>query len=177
MTNVINKTAYFLIVSLLFCWSNVFAAEESPQDVVKKYFTADLNGVRLSGQTYKTIKPLIVWEHEPGWDFAFITDDVKIYNMQKISNTEVSVEVRYRIVGILSGDDLSEYYFKEVIDFVVTREGARWKIKKPIFPPHISSVAAVKQIEELIRTEGAEDRNRASKLKNTLERLKNIGKP
>lgn len=68
----------------------------------------DLTGVRLSGQTYKAIKPLTIWEHEPGWDYAFITDDVKIYKTQKLSNTEVLVEVRYHIVGILSGDNLSE---------------------------------------------------------------------
>ena len=177
MTNVINKIVYSLFVLLIFGWSNVFAAEESPQDVVKKYYSADLNGVRLSGKTYKAIKPLIAWEHEPGWDYAFITDDVKIYNTQKISNTEVSVEVRYHIIGILGGDSLSEYDFSEVIDFVLSQDGKKWRIKKPIFPPHISSSSAIKQIEGLIRSEKTEDKNRTANLKNTLERLKNIGKP
>ncbi len=173
----ISKASYFVFTLLLLGLNHLaFAVDDSPQEVVKRYYTADMNGVRLSGQTYKSIKPLVSWEHEPGWDYAFITNEVKIYNAQKISNNEVIVEVRYHIIGIWGGDSFSEYDFNEVIDFTVVHDGKKWKIKKPIFPPHISPTAAIKHLEELIRTEGAEDKSRSSNLKHTIERLKDTVK-
>ena len=171
-----NKIFYIIFFSLFFVRLNIaFAVEGSPQDIVKKYYTADLNGVRLSGQTYENIKPLITWEHEPGWDTEFITDEVKIYST-KLNNDEALVEVRYHIIGIFSGENLLKYDFNEVIDFILIREGKEWKIKKPIFPPHVLPSTAIRHLEYLIRIEGTRDTSKVEKIKHNIERLRDMAK-
>ncbi len=174
----VNKISYILPILLFFnaCINAAFTEEASPQDVVKKYYTEDLNGARLSGETYKNIKPLVTWEQEPGWDHAFIADQVKIHNARKISKTEALFEVRYHVIGVVEGDNLLEYDFIEVIDFILIYEEEKWKIKKPIFPPHILPSTAIRYLEELIRSEGTEDKIRSKNLRHTIERLKEKAK-
>jgi hypothetical protein len=175
---VINKIACFVSFVLLIigCSNVVIADEKSPEEIVKRYYMADFNGVRLHAGQDENIQQLIAWKHEPGWDYAFIVDKISIHNVKQLSADEVIIEVRYHIIGIWQGEDFFEFDFNEVIDFVLMREGEKWKIIEPIFPPHISPSAAIKHLENLILTEGAENKIRAGNLTLVIERLKGIMK-
>jgi hypothetical protein len=151
----------------------VYAAEMRPAEIVKKYYIADLNGVRLSGNTYSTIKHLILWENEPGWDSMFIANEVRIYGTKIISDTETHIEVRYHIIGILAGDMLHAFDFTEVINFILVKKGEQWKIKGPIFLPHVALSSAKKHIEKLVQS-NTEDKTIARKYKQVMERLSDM---
>lgn len=163
----------------MFCslgkFSFAFALEDTPQEIVKKYYTLDRQGIRLGLQADGDINQLVAWEYEPGWDFSFIVNNVTHYNTKKITDKEVSVEVKYQVIGILGGgEDLATYDFYELIDFIVVKTGDKWKIKTPLTPPHISVSAAIRQLEEILRIEGEENKVRAKKIKHTLQRLKEL---
>src|SRR5271169_3070865 len=41
-------------------------SQPDPAGVVKKYCRLDFDGVRLDGESWKQVRPLIAWEDEPG---------------------------------------------------------------------------------------------------------------
>jgi len=170
-----NSLCFFLVLCCLLRSSITFAMEDTPQDIVKKYYVLDLQGARLGLQADGDINQLSAWEYEPGWDYSFIVDSITLYNTKKISETESSVEVKYKTIGILGGgDNLSTYDFYEIIDFIVVKSGDTWKIKAPLTPPHISASSAIRQLEEIIKIEGGQNKDRAKNIKHTLQRLKEL---
>ena len=102
---------------------------KATQDVVRRYYTRDLEGARLSGDTYKArIAPLITWKDEPGWDTVFVTQKVYISRSEKIAGSRAAIEVRYENIGIISGGggwgaDFLEIRFTQVVEFIVMRQG------------------------------------------------------
>lgn len=176
----LNKKQFIYFSLLFFIFLNGIikyanAAEMNPEEVVKQYYIADFNGVRLSGNTYAAITPLVSWKNEPGWDYAFIVDKIKINKIDRQISKDTIIEVKYHVIGII-GEELAEYDFYEVIDFSLSNKGKQWKINAPIPPPHISVNAAVKNLEELIKVEREEmkDNNRINKFKHIIERLKKV---
>jgi len=162
-----------LVLVMIMIGSTKLCNGGQPEETVKKYYVADLNGSRLSAATSKTVKNLVLWQEEPGWDYAFITNNVRIVNVNKTADIEASVEVRYEIVGILRGDDLLSLQFNEVVDFYLTKDGNKdWKIKSPIIPPHISNLSAGRHAKQLISVES--DKERKKKLNHLIERLREL---
>lgn len=174
-----TKKTFLLVVFVISFFScNAFSSEKILQDeIVQKYYTSDLNGIRLGTYSDENFEKLYSWQYEPGWDYAFIVDEVNIYNTKKLSNGSASVEVKYHVIGILDGDNVNTYEFYEIVNFILVNEGSSWKIKGPIIPPHISITAAIKQLEEIIRVDGEADKARAKKLQYTVVRLKDMLAP
>ena len=173
-----TKKSFLLVVFVILFFScNTFSFEKIQDEIVQKYFMSDLNGIRLGTYNDDKFEKLYSWQYEPGWDYAFIVDEVNIYNTKKLSNNSTSVEVKYHVIGILGGDNVSTYEFYEIVNFILVNEGSSWKIKEPIIPPHISITAAIKQLEEIIRVDGEADKARAKKLKYTVVRLKDMLAP
>jgi hypothetical protein len=177
----LNKNNFICISFLFFIFLNgtlnySYAAEIRPEEIVNKYCIADLNGVRLSGNIYSAIKPLILWKNEPGWDSIFIANEVKIHDTKIISDIETHVEVRYHIVGILTGETLFDFDFTEVINFILVKKGEQWKIKGPIFPPHVALSSTKKHIAKLIQSSNTEDKTIIRKYKRIMERLNDMEK-
>ena len=133
---------FLLIVGILAInCNNVPASNNDPINVVKKYIDSDLQGVRLSGETYNQIESLILWEHEPGWDQFFVSRNVNIRSSTMHEN-QATVEVVYEVICIVSGNSLNRYHFNELIEIHLTLIDGEWKIVKPIFPPHVSQQVA-----------------------------------
>jgi len=167
-----TKKSFSLVVFVVLFFSyNAFSSEITQDEIVQKYYMSDLNGIRLGKYNDDNFEKLYSWQYEPGWDYAFIVDEVNIYNTKKLSNSSTSVEVKYHIIGILGGDNVNTYEFYEIVNFILVNDGSSWKIKEPIIPPHISITAAIKQLEEIIRVDGEADKYRAIKLKYTVVRL------
>ncbi len=163
-----------LCIELIFCMDVVFARDVGPEETVKKYFNADMNGMRLSGKTYQEqISPLITWRNEPGWDVSFITKKAYISKIEQGTNN-ASVEVRYENSGFRYGDDLILVDFIEVVIFslVKDRDSMHWKIEDPIIPPHVAPKTMVFRLEQRIAKE--RDRKEIEKLKNRVQTLREI---
>ncbi len=236
----------FLLILLM--QSLAFAMDPSVEDVIKKYYTADLNGAKFSGNTYEaTISPLIVWENEQGWDISTVTNKVYILNVEKVSGNEVRTKVRYENIGVASAYEVVEEKSTEDIEFVLgngcidesifypndaltlklhssgivkyedpddkeypiyiffdetltdearlkerlkqmtvsaaeietvltvwrkaRNERDQWKIKSPIFQPHVSPKAIITHFKTLIRNTPAESNARIKELEKIIQKL------
>jgi hypothetical protein len=165
-----SHAVIIVIVSfILNCFSTVYANNSTPDSVVRKYYQADFDGVRLSAEGYKRIKPLISWENEPGWDLVFITKEANIEKIDYLTNDEAKVTIIYRVIGILNGDDLIEIEFNQMVTFVLVRTTTQWKIKQPIINPHVSQLAMSKHIEKVLKDN--KDKTREIKLRTLIKRL------
>ena len=167
-----NLHVLFLIIIILTLSSYSIGNDSTPDSVIKKYYQADLEGARLSADGYKIIKPLITWEHEPGWDLVFITKNAKISKIEQLRRDETDVTVIYDVIGILSGDDLLEIEFTQLVTFILTKTNTKWKIKRPVIFPHVSPQALSKHIEKVLKHD--QDKQRETKLMALVKRLREL---
>jgi len=175
----INKIILFsFFISILVFLNNLIAnahsEELNPEDIVKKYYTADINGARLSSNTYNIVKPLILWENEPGWDIIFITRNAVITGKKVIHNNEIHIEARYHIIGIIAGEQILDLEFFEVINFILVKKDNTWKIKQPIFYPHVSPMSAKKHFEKLNQFNTNKDNSTLNNYKKIIKCLKDL---
>lgn len=83
-----------MIFALLFTAENSVA--ETPKDVVAAFCQLDFERNRLSSDKYKSIKPLVAYPEEPGWDTAFGIQNYEIKE-EIIDNSSAKVIVQYEI--------------------------------------------------------------------------------
>jgi len=116
-----KKTFCTAVFLLLFICTFAFAAEDSPEEVVKKYYTADLNGGKLAGDAVgaDVIRSITAWENEAGWDMFYITKKVYITNIEKVKENEVHVKVHYENVVDTNVEAVVKDSPTEDIDFVL----------------------------------------------------------
>jgi len=176
-----SKRVCLIVAALsLLQYGVISAAHRSPQETVREYFSKDLEGARLSAETYKAwIAPLITWKDEPGWDTVFVTKKVYISKTKQIESSRVAIEVRYENVGIISGGggwdaDFLEIRFTEVVEFILVRQGVEWRIQGPVFYPHVSPTRLAKDLELFMMSQNEKADGRLQKLKNILKRLKEL---
>ncbi|MCE5311748.1 MAG: hypothetical protein LLF86_01195 [Nitrospiraceae bacterium] len=165
--------ALFMIVFSFSSLINIsLGVEIGPEEVVKKYYTVDLEGARVDGKSYKAlVRPLIIWENEPGWDFVFITKKAYISSIKKDAN-KASIEVRYENAGFRNGEDVLSVDFIEVVSFTLIQKGGKWKIQAPLFYPHVSPVVLTRHYEQWLKK--ATDKDTIQKIKNQLNVLKGM---
>ena len=173
----ILKTLYVTLLINLFLSGSAIGADTGPIEVVKKYYTADLEGARINGGRYKArMTPLITWKQEPGWDTAFVTKKVYISKSEKTTGGKAIIEVRYDNVGILVGGmgadaSLLEIKFTEVVIFILVQQGTKWKIQEPVIYPHISPKTLIKEVEPIIAAHKGKNAYMVEKLENLKNRL------
>ena len=172
----INANSLFIsaaiALSIILAYNYSYCSEAKPEDIVIKYYTADSKGARLSWETNNKVKSLVAWQEEPGWDVVFVVDTIGVNKINKIGSDYI-VEVRYKVIGILNGDDLLRFHFNELVDFMLVKESNSWKIKQPIIPPHVSVLSLKEHLKHLISIESNE--TRTSVLQDLVERLDNLG--
>jgi len=170
-----DKFCVLILLVILFivnCYSPLYANSNTPESVVNKYYQADLRGARLSAEGYQKIKPLILWEHEPGWDLVFVTKEARTEKTGQLRNGEMYVTVFYEVAGILNGDELLEVEFTQVVTFTIIKKNTQWKIKQPVIFPHVSQLALSKHLEEVIKE--VQDKKRETKLNLLIKRLREL---
>lgn len=163
---------WLVLPVFVFLLNGICFANE-PSDIVKQFYTADLKGARLSGDRYIEVDKYILWEDEPGWDSALIVDKVNICRAKFINKDECLVEVRYHVIGTdAGGDSFSSADYTEVINFLVVKQNNSWKIKQPVFLPHISPETAIEHTQSLLEASLDNDKERIPDLQRTIEVLK-----
>jgi hypothetical protein len=173
MINVMIRTCFCLLALYFVNITGIaVGSTETPVNIVKKYCEADQNGSRLTSDAYAAVRPLVSWKDEPGWDHSFVITDFDITSSRITKNGEVAVEVRYKVVAIINGDELLSYSFVELVDFVLAKYGKEWKIVQPIVPPHVSVSAVIANIKDVIKSEA--DKDRVRELKYLIVRLEDI---
>ena len=112
-------------------------AENSPKAVVSMFCKPDFEGHRLGSSAYAPIKPLVMYQAEPGWDTALGIRSYEILN-EKIEGDTAEVSVRYDIDRSWP-DDIGDVGRYRIATFTLSRMAGVWKIAKPVVFPRVSS--------------------------------------
>ena len=163
---------YFIIVMafsllLISCAPPAFAVQRvpivrsdaeypaTPEEVVEEYVRKDAEGVRLSGQKFREIRDLFMWE-EAGFDVATIITGYDIRTMD-IGPEMARVSVTYRELG-----EFSPFEFrpdkKEVTEsFMLKKDGNLWRITEPEIFPHVLLDTMVSMFERNVEIDPRDD--------------------
>jgi hypothetical protein len=150
-------------------------AKRKPADVVKEYCQLDLQGARLSGETWSRVAPLVGWEDEPGWDSAILASGYHVQSTT-VRPDHASVIVVFRVLGSLEDDKPFAPARKgkyETISFHLERAGDSWKIVRPVIPPHVSLRSMMEHLRGLLAHEenGSERKQTLEEQLHQLEKL------
>jgi hypothetical protein len=130
--------------------SSNYMPYQDPISVVDRYCEKDLNGARLSSDSWRKsrISELTIWGNaEPGWDYAIIVGGYHVeYNMNSINIAKI--HVTYEVLGVITSTDWyaaissgqSNHISRAWSDtvFTLTRTNNQWQISAPQMPPHVA---------------------------------------
>ena len=152
-----------------------------PAKVIKKYLSLDKRGVRLTAQTYESVKPYVAWEQEePVWErFVVIrdyvvSDDVTQWDI--VSSTEARIPVTFQVLGIVHVETATFIRAprEEVLSIRIRAVDNHWKMVSPVFPPHVGRSRLADFVKNAILHETNDDRART--LRRLREDLVNAGR-
>ena len=152
-----------------------------PAKVVDKYLSLDKRGVRLTAQTYESVKPYVAWEQEePVWErFVVIRDysvgdDVTQWDI--VSSTEARIPVTFQVLGIVHVETATFVPAprEQVLSIRIRAVDNQWKLVEPVFPPHVGRSRLADFVKDVMLREPNDDRART--LRRLREDLVNAGR-
>lgn len=152
-----------------------------PAKVVDKYLSLDKRGVRLTAQTYESVKPYVAWEQEePVWnrfvvirDYS-ISDDVTQWDV--VSGTEAFIPVTFQVLGVVHVETATFVPGprEQVLRVHIRAVDHRWKLVGPVFPPHVGRQRLADFVKDSMFHE--DDAGRAGTLRRLREALVKAGR-
>ena len=152
-----------------------------PAKVVDKYLSLDKRGVRLTAQTYESVKPYVAWEQEePVWnrfvvirDYS-ISDDVTQWDV--VSNTEALIPVTFQVLGVVHVETATfvPEPREERFSIRIRAVDNHWKLVSPVFPPHVGRSRLADFVKDAMLHETNDDR--AETLRRLRDDLVNAGR-
>ena len=163
-----TQVSLVLLVALLIMSGDGHAVRgdltNDPAEVLKKYVSLDVKGVRLEAMSWETLRPYINWSEEPLWGQVVVIADYKVVDdirsWEIVNMLEVVIPVRYRVLGAIyweTASFLSEVRTEEVL-FRVKAVRNRWRITEPVIPPHVGRRRMVNFVRQAILEEADESR-------------------
>ena len=152
-----------------------------PAKVVDKYLSLDKRGVRLTAETYESVKPYVAWEQEePVWkrfvvirDYS-ISDDVTQWDV--VSSTEAFIPVTFQVLGVVHVETATFVPGprKQVLSVHIRAVDHHWKMVGPVFPPHVGRSRLADFVKDAMLRE--HDADRADTLRRLREALVKAGR-
>jgi hypothetical protein len=163
-----------IIISSLFLSTTVADQVASPDEFVELFLARDLAGDRLNADTGPgSMAEMIAWDKNPNWQVLVV---VKSYQRQAARRAPDGLRAmtEYQVLGELVGGHWipRKKQKTERVSFLLMRQEGAWKIKKPVFPPHISLERAIAEVKSRLAAAG-ESELRAP-LKNSLTALEQL---
>lgn len=153
----------FCLLPLVFGCATGDDTPDSPDLAARQFAQLDLEGARLSPDTYGKIDPFVEWEGRPHWETVYLVSGFDIADTQVTGDT-AEVRVAYRMLNRVNMaafgptdpndpqllDDLQRNS-GIVLKMNHTRDG--WKIAEPMFQPRVSPMALHNYIKEHMQWE------------------------
>lgn len=163
-----TQVSLVLLVALLVMSGDGHAVRgdltNDPAEVLKKYVSLDVKGVRLEAMSWEAQRPYISWSEEPLWGQVVVIADYQIIDdirsWEIVNMLEVVIPVRYRVLGAVyweTASFLPEVRTEEVL-FRVKAVQNRWRITEPVIPPHVGRRRMVNFVRQAILEEADESR-------------------
>lgn len=154
----------------------VLVRSKTPTEVVRDYCTMDMNGVRLTGETWQKIKSFICWEEEGGWDAVTVIRDFTVLDSTIASDTAI-VTVEFKLLGSQEGDDVwypeKESDISDKKEFILIKKDQNWCISSPMYRPLVEALKIIDHLSEVLKASEAEGQNRPV-LKKSIDQLRNL---
>jgi hypothetical protein len=130
------------------------APPQTPAQVVEEYCQLDLKGARLSSDNPYVEKyfSLVTWEDEAGYDGADVAKECRVLS-SKVSGGRAEVTTEYKILGTIEANTVRRSPRTERVTFVLEKSGGKWKITRPLLPPHVSPSSLIANYWDLLKRE------------------------
>jgi hypothetical protein len=152
-----------VLISMAVLWGNGLAQtgalNKDPSELLKKYLSLDMHGVRLEPMSQEALKPYVAWKDEPVWGQIVIVsnfqipDDLKRW--QLLGNLDVIVPVTFQVLGSVyleSGTFLEDRKTEEIRYHIKAISGL-WRVVDPIVPPHVGQKRMVNYVRQALLEE------------------------
>jgi hypothetical protein len=144
----------FFFLSSLDGLAQTGALDQSPAEIVKKYFALDQKGAKLDSLSYEALTPYRDWQEEPVWGRVVVIRGFSVaehYRQWEIVDPlEVVIPVTFEVLGAV---------YMETAGFVpeagveqirvrVKSVRSRWRIVEPVLPPHVGQKRMINFVRE-----------------------------
>ena len=135
------------------------ALNKDPTELLRKYLTLDLHGVRLEPLSQEALKPYVAWSQEPAWGQVVVvvayevSEDLKQW--QVLGNVDVIIPVQFKVIGsvYLESATFLEEHRTEELRFHIKMVDGLWRILDPIAPPHVGQKRMVNYVRQALLEE------------------------
>ncbi len=128
--------------------------EQSPAEVVKKYFALDQKGAKLDALSYEALAPFREWEEEPAWGRVVVTRGFSVAEHYRqweiVDRLEVVIPVTFEVIGSVYMETAGFVPEPTVEEIRVRVKSVRnrWRIVEPVLPPHVGQKRMVNFVRE-----------------------------
>jgi hypothetical protein len=145
---------YFIFLSGLDGLAQTGALDQSPAEIVKKYFALDQKGAKLDSLSYEALAPYRDWQEEPVWGRVVVIRGFSVaehYRQWEIVDPlEVVIPVTFEVLGAVymeTAGFVPEAGVEE-IRVRVKSVRSRWRIVEPVLPPHVGQKRMINFVRE-----------------------------
>ncbi len=141
----------FIMCAVMLAVVDVSAGAPGPGQIVERYCNLDLKGARLHSDGIAAVQDMVTWPDEPGWDGIVVVSGFKRGTPIE-SGGQTVIPVTYDVAGFLNGwqwtsanssEGKTQLDEEQKKDFLLVQESGKWKITKPVFPPHVDVKTAL----------------------------------
>ena len=138
--------------------------DQSPAEIVKKYFALDQKGAKLDSLSFEALAPYRDWEEEPVWGRVVVIRGFSVaehYSQWDIvDRLEVVIPVTFEVIGAVymeTAGFVPESGIEE-IRVRVKSVRSRWRIVEPVMPPHVGQKRMINFVREAFVKETEPDK-------------------
>lgn len=170
----ISLTRCALLLVLTAGCATTHVTPATPEEVVGRFCQLDLEGARLSSDTWPRVVPLVTWERQPDTDPVYLVSGYEV-GAGRIEGERAEVPVRYEVIdriGVPWKEAEGDLESSSTVTFELVRERGVWKIAGPAITPRTSPESLARVIRTWPQT--GFGGNTDSRLQDTLRYLDSL---
>lgn len=141
--------------------------DQSPAEIVKKYFALDQKGAKLDSLSFEALAPYRDWEEEPVWGRVVVIRGFSVAEHYRqwdiVDRLEVVIPVTFDVIGAVYMDSAGFVPEAGVEEIRVRVKSVRnrWRIVEPVLPPHVGQKRMINFVREALVKETEPDKRAA----------------
>jgi hypothetical protein len=155
------------------------ALDQSPAEIVKKYFALDQKGAKLDSLSYESLAPYKDWQVEPAWGRVVMIRGFSVAEHYRqwevVDRLEVVIPVTFEVIGAVYMETAGFVPESSVEEIHVRVKSVRnrWRIVEPVLPPHVGQKRMINFVREAwVKEAEPAKRERLAQLRDELRKAK-----
>ncbi|WP_455387763.1 hypothetical protein [Petrachloros mirabilis] len=152
--SIVCLTICLFILSSLDGLAQTGALDQSPAEIVKKYFALDQKGAKLDSLSYEALAPYRDWQEEPAWGRVVVIRGFTVAEHYRqweiVDRLEVVIPVTFEVIGAVYMETAGFVPEPGVEEIRVRVKSVRnrWRIVEPVLPPHVGQKRMINFVRE-----------------------------